>query len=378
LKVLLLANYIPDSQQSMQKIAALFEDGLRKRGVHLDIARPEQVFLRRGSSTAGLNKFLGYIDKYLVFPWKLKSIAKEYDIVHILDHSNAIYAPFLKDVPKVVTCHDMLAIRSALGDFSVNPIGWSGRLLQGRILKGLKTVDCFVCVSYATREDFLRLTKREGENTFTVYSGLNFEYYPIGKEKAQKILIQNGMNFLGPFLVNVGKNNWYKNRSGLIEMFKRIAFSGKSSHSLVIAGEPLTERLRNRIIQYGLNGRVVEVPGPSNWLLRALYSGAEGLIYPSIAEGFGWPIVEAQACGCPVFTTGRPPMTEAGGDAAVYFDPADPASCAKTIIETLKDPEKVREMREKGLENAKRFNSGDMVNKYIQIYRELLRNGCKK
>jgi len=76
-------------------------------------------------------------------------------------------------------------------------------------------------------------------------------------------------------------------------------------------------------------------------------------------------VLEAQACGCPVFTTGRPPMTEVGGEAAVYFNPSDPAEAAQIIAKVL--PERM-ELREKGLVNVSRFSSEKMIHSYINAY----------
>jgi glycosyltransferase involved in cell wall biosynthesis len=78
--------------------------------------------------------------------------------------------------------------------------------------------------------------------------------------------------------------------------------------------------------------------------------------------------VEAQACGCPVFTSNRAPMTEVGGNAAVYFDPSQTAAAAETIIRHLP---RVQEMRQAGLENAKRFRTEAMIAGYVALYQTL-------
>ena len=107
----------------------------------------------------------------------------------------------------------------------------------------------------------------------------------------------------------------------------------------------------------------------SNPELEALYSLAEGLIFPSWEEGFGWPIAEAQACGCPVFASDRAPLTEAGGTAAVYFNPNDPAAAAKTIATAW--PNRAAQ-RERGLLEVARWQPDVMFDAYEKIYRELV------
>jgi glycosyltransferase involved in cell wall biosynthesis len=102
--------------------------------------------------------------------------------------------------------------------------------------------------------------------------------------------------------------------------------------------------------------------------LCALYSLSAGLIFPSLDEGFGWPIIEAQACGCPIFASNLPPMTEVAADVAVFFDPADPVAAAAIILDALSlNPVKVAH----GLREIKFFDGDRMVADYLSVYRHL-------
>jgi glycosyltransferase involved in cell wall biosynthesis len=106
--------------------------------------------------------------------------------------------------------------------------------------------------------------------------------------------------------------------------------------------------------------------------LRALYSGAEVLLFPSLAEGFGWPIIEAQACGCRVAVSNRSPLTEIGGEAALYLDPDDPAAAALAIESLFAENRADRRERiRRGLENAPRFSTVRMIRGYLAAYRSL-------
>jgi glycosyltransferase involved in cell wall biosynthesis len=103
--------------------------------------------------------------------------------------------------------------------------------------------------------------------------------------------------------------------------------------------------------------------------LRALYCGAGALLFPSLQEGFGWPIIEAQACGCPVFTSDLAPMNEIGGEAAGYVDPRDAAGIAAAIVSAAP---RFADMRRLGLENAARYSAAEMATRYVAIYREVV------
>lgn len=373
MRVLLLGNYEPDRQQSMQRLSRMFRQLLEKKGVKVGFVRPRRMFNRSGDSTRGFSKLLGYLDKYCVFPFILRKRLRDYDVLHIADHSNALYLHCLSGMPSIVTCCDMLAIRSALGEIEENRTGWSGRILQRMILGGLRKADRAVCISEATRKDLLRIAGPGDMRAETVYLGMNYPYKPMEPAGTCRVLDRIGIGPDTPFFLNVGQNNWYKNRTGLIDIFVQLAVRGREE-KLVLAGKAPDAGVNRKIKESGMDERVVRVVGPDNRTLRALYSGAAALLYPSIEEGFGWPVIEAQACGCPVFTTGKQPMTEAGGEAAVYFDPSDPGRCARVIDAVLKAPDRVREMVRKGLENVEKFSGDTMIEQYIRIYKDTVKD----
>jgi glycosyltransferase involved in cell wall biosynthesis len=107
----------------------------------------------------------------------------------------------------------------------------------------------------------------------------------------------------------------------------------------------------------------------SNKALMALYNLASMLVFPSFEEGFGWPIVEAMACGCPVVTTNKAPMNEIGSDVAVYIDPKNHPNAAQTILDLLKSPESLEAMSQRGLEHSGDFSSEKMLSNYADFFR---------
>lgn len=116
----------------------------------------------------------------------------------------------------------------------------------------------------------------------------------------------------------------------------------------------------------------VQLSGVKADALQALYSAAAALLFPSWWEGFGWPVLEALACGCPVITTDRAPMSEVGGDAAIYLPPCpnEPARRdawilqAAAVVEGVlaRDPAEQKHWRARGLAQAKRFNRDNWLN----------------
>lgn len=366
MRILLIGNYAPDKQESMLRFADLMQRELAARGHKSALLQPQAVLVGRRPASGGLGKWLGYIDKFILFPWSIKRAIQRFDIVHICDHSNSMYAKYLTGKPNVVTCHDVLAIKSALGEVPENVVSATGKRLQRMILSGLRTAQYVVCDSEISRADMLRVTRRQAESSEVVYLSLSYPYAPMPREQALARLDKLGYDARTPFFIHVGADAWYKNRLGLLQIFDRLQQSpGWEQHRLLLVGGEIERELVEYIRQSGLESRVVRLTGLSNEDLQAAYSLAEALIYPSLQEGFGWPVIEAQSCGCPVFATGRQPMTELGGDAAIYFDPADPAEAAAIIAAALADRHAICA---RGLENVRRFSVDHMIDGYVHAY----------
>jgi glycosyltransferase involved in cell wall biosynthesis len=377
MKILLIGNYTKDHQYSMQKFSVCLEQGLIQNSHEVKVCQPAAIFGRPFAATViGLAKWLGYIDKYLLFPLTLKKSAQWADIIHICDHSNAIYVPHIKKYPHLVTCHDLMAVRSALGEFKDNnQVGKTGKLQQQWILQGLKEADHVAAVSNATKQDVLRLAKQSAENVTVIHNGLNYAFNPIAKERALALATQHGITENMRFLLHVGGNQWYKNRKGLLAIFKEIVRQQPDTDlKLVMAGKPLTDELHRLIQQYGLTGRVIEVKEPATEDLAALYSLATAFIFPSLCEGFGWPIIEAQACDTLVITSNREPMTEVGGRAAIYIDPEVPDKAATIIADALDNHELINKTRNANPTNLLNFSTESMVGKYLSLYQAILQH----
>lgn len=369
MRILLLGNYPPDRQQSMLRFAALMHRELAARGYDVTLLQPQPRLLGEREPRGGLGKWLGYIDKFVLFPRVLKRAKKDYDVVHVCDHSNAMYAKYLAGTPNLVTCHDVLAIKSALGEVPQNPVSSTGRKLQAMILSGLKRAQYVVCDSAISRDDMLRVTGRSPESSEVVYLSLNYPYAPVPREAALARLDTLGYDARTPFFLHVGARVWYKNRLGVLQIFRLLRERPNSqSLRLVFIGEPPEQELLDYMAAHNLSDHVSSLAGVSNEDLCAVYSLAEGLLFPSLQEGFGWPVLEAQSCGCPVFATGRAPMTELGGDAAVYFDPAQIDGAAQIIRQAL---ERRAAICEDGLVNVQRFTVQNMIDGYVSAYQKV-------
>jgi glycosyltransferase involved in cell wall biosynthesis len=372
-KILLVGNYERDGQKSMLRFCSMLESQLRAAGHNVTVIRPTSRVGLFGNAHRGSAKWLGYADKFLLFRTRLKAAAAAADVVHVCDHSNSLYIRHLENIPHVVTCHDLIAIRRARGEFTGMHTRWTGRRHQEMVIDGLRRARHIVCVSESTRADLLRIARVPLGKTSVVHSGLNYPYVPLTDIERNSRLRKLGIGSGQRYLLHVGSGSWYKNQSGVIRIFNRLTETLQGSElSLVIVCNELNLILRKMMDDYRLSDRVRVLFNVEAEDLCGLYSGASALLFPSLCEGFGWPIIEAQACGCPVFTSNRPPMTEVGGDGAVYIDPEDPIEAAKIILENLPHAEG---MREAGFANLRRFSTDQMVDGYLNLYASAMNPG---
>jgi glycosyltransferase involved in cell wall biosynthesis len=368
--VLLIGNYPLDRQQSMQRFATMMLQGLTTAGIPAEVAAPTPVLGKFFGADNFIGKWFAYIDKFVLFPRQLRMrLAGRPVILHICDHSNAMYGVGVEDIPVVVTCHDLIAVRSALGEELHCPVSFTGRLLQRWILRSLRRVDAVVCVSNATRDDAEQIVSLRGPapRLEVIGNGLNYPYQKLEQSDAMARL-QNVRGLALPFVLHVGSNLPRKNRDGVLRIFARN--KDKLDARLVLAGDALDSEQASLAKQLEIAHRIIEIKDASDQLLEALYTCAIGLLYPSLSEGFGWPIIEAQACGCPVVCSNIPPMPETAGDAGLFHDPTDEAGFASDILR-LNDSAERALWSEKSLRNAERFSTAKMISRYIGTYRSL-------
>jgi glycosyltransferase involved in cell wall biosynthesis len=374
MKVLLIANYAPDSQNSMLAFKRVLERELPKAGCDVRVLAPAARVLAI-PHTVRWSKWLAYVDKFIVFIPTLARHVRWADVVHVADHSNAMYVRWIRGKPNLVTCHDVIAVQAAKGMVEGWDVGWTGRQFQRLISKGLAMTDLIACVSEMTRRELLALGLTDAQKVMTVTNGLNDDFSPVASEEAERLIGRFGIAPARPYLLHVGLDLARKNRMAVIKAFialhDRAMAAGKQpvAEQLVFVGPELGAEQQQLLAARGLAERVVVVQGVSHEELRALYSSAAALLFPSLQEGFGWPVIEAQACGCPVFTSDLPPMNEIGSEAAVFVDPNDPEAIAAAIEGAAPT---LCQMRRLGIANAAHYSAAQMAANYVAAYRRAI------
>ena len=376
--VILIGNYQSDGLESMERFADMLQSEFNNVGVTTTIWRPPIIAGRLYRSATRLGKWLGYIDKFLFFPaiLRIRLVKKEFanDLIrfHICDHGNAPYLQFLPLNRTVITCHDALAIRGALGYHDAfTPSSFTGKFFQKWIHHHLVRSNYIAAVSNETLKQLLEISlpkppPNEQANWTVVHHGFNAKFRKIDLEKQVSLLSAVGIDLSRPFLLHVGSNSLRKNRKLLLDMMK--ALKGRWGGRICFAGDKLDNSLRSYAIALGLEQDVFSVVKPNHGTLLALYNTCEAFIFPSFSEGFGWPVIEAQACGAPVIASSIEPMPEIGGEGAIYADPNNPNEFAETFLRIRNNEELRDRMVKLGFQNQKRFCSKKMINAYLKLH----------
>lgn len=319
----------------------------------------------KGSRAA---KWLGYLDQFVLFPVALLREQRRWTPgtqVVVSDQALGPWVPLIRRFPHLVICHDLLALRASRGEFRGQSVGWTGRIYQAWIRHGFRQAQRFAAVSDASRRDLARELPAGHEPIEVLYNPLQPGFTPMATERAMAHVERVASGLAGaPYLLHVG-SNWYKNREGVVAVFQEL----RRSHSglqLVLVGAP-EQGLSSWLARHAeLAPAVRMLHSVDHAALQALYSLARVLFFPSILEGFGWPVLEALACGCAVVTTAQPPLTEVAGDAAVYLPllPAEASArqrwvgnAAARLREVLdRSAEEQQCWRDRGLRQAARFS----------------------
>lgn len=311
------------NHQSMPRFAKMLMNGMKERGHDVSSWTPNPFFFIR-SFPPSLKKWLSYIDQYIVFPLIVKMRLKKCDpdtLFVCTDQALGPWVPLIKDRLHVIHCHDFLALRSSLDLIVENKISWSGKIYQKYIRRGFSKGKNFISVSNKTKDDLHKfIIGNRPEISEVVYNGLNQKFSIQDSNYIRKQLTAAfNIDLNEGYILHVGGNLWYKNRRGVIQIYNAWRKTASYSLPLILIGEQPDTELNEEYEHSEFKKDIHFLTQVSDEQLRMAYSGAHVFLFPSYAEGFGWPIAEAMASGCLVITTNEAPMTEVGGDAAFYI-----------------------------------------------------------
>ncbi len=374
--------------QSMPRFAKMLADGMKARGHTVNVWSPHPVFFKFHSHPL-IRKWLGYIDQYVLFPREISqrlSVNTENTLFVFTDQALGPWVPYVSSHPHVIHCHDFMALASALGEFPENTTGWTGKQYQKLIQRGFSQGKNFISVSYKTKQDLERYLLRPPQSSEVVYNGFHQPFFPYDPVEARSALGKRiSLDLSAGYILHVGGNTWYKNREGVIDIYNAWRPTAGRKLPLLMVGERPTQALLLKQSESQYSWDIHWLPNIEDEFVRLSYSGASVFLFPSLGEGFGWPIAEAMASGAPVITTGEAPMTEVAGTAG-FFIARRPAKAGEvahwaeeaslTVNKVLNlAPAERKSVIEAGLENAKRFDTQATLDKIEKIYQTILDTG---
>ena len=269
-------------------------------------------------------------------------------------------------MPYVITVHDLMRYFDRRhGAGLIHRPNRRDRLMLDLDYAGIRRAAAVITISEHSRRDVIEHLRIEPSNVFVVHNGIDHSVFrPVSRRL-----------FDFPYLLFVGTEQPRKNLGALLEAFALVKRGDGSSFprlKLVKVGDPgepgaaLRAATLATVRRLRLEDDVVFTGRVPDEDLAACYSGASCLVLPSLYEGFGFPPIEAMACGCPVVVSGAGALREIAGEAALVVDPADPQSLAEAIRRVLNGAG--REMVELGLRHARRYSWERAARETVAVY----------
>ena len=283
------------------------------------------------------------------------------DVYHAV---NYVLPPVAK-ARRVLSIHDLCFLRHP---------EWASPKIVGPFRRTIRQhahqADRVIACSESTKKEIVDLLELPENRIRVIYDAADNMFQPVEANRARQQVAQV-LGISHPFFLFVGTLEPRKNLGGLLEAFSR----AKVPHHLVIAGGSgwKSSELRVQALSLSIEDKV-HFTGyiHDRALFPALYSAATAFLFPSWYEGFGLPVLEAMACGCPVIASNTTSMPEVGGDAMLYAAPEDANAWTTAIQQAAEDESLRNDMRRKGLEQALKFSWRRCAEETMECYRSVL------
>ncbi len=309
-----------------------------------------------------------FFSKYFRSYWRLHQITKllginKIDVFHGLSHVLPLGIE-KTGVPSIVTVHDLIYLRYPEYYKKLD------RKMYLSICKNsCRMATKIIAISQQTKADLIRFFGTDPDKIEVIYQSCDNRFFTKLND-AEKKTVRLKFNLPEKFILSVGTIERRKNQLAIL----KAVVKENVDTTVVILGKPTV--YMNDIIQFihdsGICKQVIFLHNTSSDELQAIYQMAEVMVYPSFFEGFGLPVLEAQASGCPVITSNISSLPEAGGEGALYVNPADISEIGQAINKMLSDTGIREEMIRKGNINATLFSDKLAAQRLMELYQKLV------
>ncbi len=227
-----------------------------------------------------------------------------------------------------------------------------------------------IAVSENTKNDMVNQLEVDENRIRVVPLATSSEFKPQPSERTEEVKRQFGVE--GDYVLFVGSISRRKNVTRIVRAFARLRKQYSSPLRLVIVGRPTygADDALEAMQSPQVRDSVTTISFCDRSQLAALYSGARLMLFPTLYEGFGLPVLESMACGTPVVTSNLSSLPEVAAGAALLVDPKDEEAIAEAALSLLKRPELHAEHRRLGFERAKQFSWTETARKTLAVYRD--------
>lgn len=380
-----------DSAQDVQTAARIGinahlladEASYRRAGIHQYIARvlshlplvsPSSqylVFSRHASQLDGKDGFVVRssrwpTEKRLVriaweqTAWPLLAAESHLDLLH----STAFVTPALSRIPSVVTIYDLSFVH-----FPDRFPTLQRQYLQRQTARSCRKARRVITISESGKQDVHEVFQVPLQQIDVVLPGVETQYQPLPAGEVAEFRQREAVP--AQVILHVGTLQPRKNIPVLLEALAQLA---RPDVLLVLVGGKgwLYDDIFARVVALGLEDQVRFTGYVQDASLPLWYNAASLLVFPSVYEGFGMPVVEAMACGTPVAAARSSSIPEAGGEAALYFNPDDADELTTHLSAVLDDGDLAKSLCEKGLDQARRFSWKRAGEETARVYRRAL------
>ncbi|UCG34870.1 MAG: glycosyltransferase family 4 protein [Candidatus Omnitrophota bacterium] len=294
-----------------------------------------------------------YFHKELVYPKVATN--NQGDVNHISDHSYAGLIKYLDPQKTIITCHDLIPLDNP-GETS-----FLGRQRYWFNVKWLPRAANIIAVSGWTKKCILKHFDYPEEKIHVIYEGVSEKIKPLNN----KIELKNKYNIKLNTILHVGTSFPRKNIDIILNLLVK-----RPDLMLLKVGE-FAKRHKSYIKENKLESRIRQFVGLHNDRLLEIYNLADALVMPSFAEGFGWPVLEAMGCGCPVICSDIEVFRELHDGVAVFVNPNDVDDLGSKLDLVLNRPFFKDDLIKKGLGRIKSFSWETCAQQTYKIYEEV-------
>jgi len=248
--------------------------------------------------------------------------------------------------------------------------GWQHALYYKYIVRrALQRSERILTGSHSSKSDLMRYFNLDESKIAMTDYGVDDRFKPDDTGISREAVAKK-FDVKGTYILSVVNKKPHKNVMTLIKAFQKRIPRSVISYQLVIVG--ISRELVQNDISDGENRDIIFLPQVTDDQLITLYQAASLFVLPTLYEGFGLPVLEAMACGTPVITSNVSSLPEVAGDAAILVDPNNIDELSQAIYNVLADSALQKELRGKGIYQARRFSWKETAQQTLRVYEEVL------